>query len=53
MNLKQSTVLKTNKESFNGIYIEEKKLTGKINLRGKSSDKEFMKNVGSVLDLWL
>ena len=26
---------------------------GKINLRGKSSDKEFMKNVGSVLDLVL
>ncbi len=28
-------------------------LVGKINLRGKSSDKEFMKNVGSVLDLVL
>ena len=53
MNLNQSTVLKINKENFNGIYIEEKKLTGKINLRGESSDKEFMKNVGSVLDLVL
>ena len=28
-------------------------MLGKINLRGKSSDKEFMKNVGSVLDLVL
>ena len=53
MNLNQSTVLKINKRNFNGIYIEEKKLTGKINLRGESSDKEFMKNVGSVLDLVL
>ena len=28
-------------------------LSGKINLRGNSNDKEFMKNVGSVLDLVL
>ena len=53
MNLNLSTVLKINKDTFNGISIEEKELTGKINLRGKSTDKEFMKNVGSVLDLVL
>ena len=48
-----SNVLKINKENFNGISIMEKNHVGKINLRGKSSDKEFMKNVGSVLDLVL
>ena len=53
MNLKSSTVLKINKENFNGITIEERDFVGKINLRGKSTDKEFMKNVGSVLDLVL
>ena len=50
MKLNPSNVLKTNKEIFNGISIEERGLVGKINLRGKSNDKEFMKNVGSVLD---
>ena len=53
MNLNSSTVLKINKENFNGITIEERDFVGKINLRGKSTDKEFMKNVGSVLDLVL
>ena len=53
MNLDPSTVLKINKENFNGIYIEERDFVGKINLRGKSSDKEFMKNVGSLLELVL
>ena len=53
MNLNLSKVLNINKEAFNGILIEERNHTGKINLRGKSSDKEFMKNVGSVLDLVL
>ena len=53
MNLNPSNVLKINKEIFNGVSIEESNLVGKINLRGKSSDKEFMKNVGSVLDLLL
>ena len=53
MNLNSSTVLKINKENFNGISIEERDFVGKINLRGKSTDKEFMKNVGSVLDLVL
>ena len=53
MNLNSSTVLKIKKENFNGISIEERDFVGKINLRGKSTDKEFMKNVGSVLDLVL
>ncbi len=53
MNLNPATVLKINKENFNGISIEERDFVGKINLRGKNSDKEFMKNIGSVLDLVL
>jgi len=53
MNLSPSSVLNINKENFNGISIEERYLVGKINLRGKSTDKEFMKDVGSVLDLVL
>ena len=53
MNLNPSTVLKINKENFNGISINERDVVGKINLRGKSTDKEFMKNIGSVLDLVL
>ena len=53
MNLNASTVLKINNDNFNGISIKERDLVGKINLRGKSADKEFMKNVGSVLDLVL
>ena len=51
MNLNSSSVLKINKENFNGIFIQERDPVGKINLRGNSNDKEFMKNVGSVLDL--
>ena len=53
MNLNPSNVLKINKEIYNAISIEEREPVGKINLRGKSNDKEFMKNVGSVLDLLL
>ena len=53
MNLNPSSVLKINKDNFNNISIEERDLVGKINLRGKSADKEFMKNVGSVLELVL
>ena len=53
MNLNSSNVLNIKKENFNGISIEERDFVGKINLRGKSNDKEFMKNIGSVLDLVL
>tara|TARA_Y100001935_G_C17177242_1_gene443251 strand:+ start:294 stop:869 length:576 start_codon:yes stop_codon:yes gene_type:complete len=53
VNLNPSSVLSIEKEVINGVSIEERNLLGKINLRGKSNDKEFMKNVGSVLDLVL
>ena len=53
MNINPTTVLRINKEDFNGISIEERDTVGKINVRGKSSDKEFMKNIGSALDLVL
>ena len=53
MNLNPSKVLKISNENFNGISIEERDHLGKINLRGNSTDKDFMKNVGSVLDLVL
>jgi len=53
MNLKFSNALNIDGESFNDVFIEEKNHTGKINLRGRNTDKEFMKNVGLVLDLVL
>ena len=53
MNLNPSNVLKISKENYNSIFIKERDPVGKINLRGNSNDKEFMKNVGSVLDLVL
>ena len=53
MNLNPSPVLKISNENLNGISIQERNLLGKINIRGESTDKEFMKNVGSVLDLVL
>ena len=48
MNLNPCPVLKISHENLNGISIKERDFVGKINLRGKSTDKEFMKNVGSV-----
>ena len=53
MNIIPSKVLNINNENFNDVSIDERDIVGKINLRGKSTDKEFMKNVGSVLDLVL
>ena len=53
MSLTYSNVLNINKKNYNGVTIEERALSGKINIRGKSSDKEFMKNIGSVLNLVL
>ena len=53
MKLNPSNVLKISKENYNGIFIKERDPVGKINLRGNSNDKEFLKNVGSVLDLVL
>ena len=53
MSLVFNNVLNKNKKNYNGVTIEETILSGKINIRGKSSDKEFMKNIGSVLNLVL
>ena len=53
MNLIFNNVLNKSKKNYNGITIEETILSGKINIRGKNSDKEFMKNIGSVLNLVL
>ena len=53
MSLAFNNVLNLNKKNYNGVTIEELNLSGKINIRGKSSDKEFMKNIGSVLNLVL
>ncbi len=53
MSLSYSNVLNINKKNYNGVTIEERALSGKINIRGKSSDKEFMKSIGSVLNLVL
>ena len=53
MSLTYSNVLNVNKKNYNGVTIEERALSGKINIRGKSSDKEFMKNIGKVLNLVL
>ena len=53
MSLTYSNVLNINKKNYNGVTIEERALSGKINIRGKSADKDFMKNIGSVLNLVL
>ena len=53
MSLAFNNVLNLSKKNYNGVTIEELSLSGKINIRGKSSDKEFMKNIGSALNLVL
>ena len=53
MSLAFNNVLNLNKNNYNGVTIEELSLSGKINIRGKSSDKEFMKKIGSALNLVL
>ena len=53
MSLAFNNVLNLNKKNYNRVTIEELSLSGKINIRGKSSDKEFMKNIGSALNLVL
>ena len=53
MSLAFNNVLNLNKKNYNGVTIEELSVSGKINIRGKSSDKEFMKNIGSALNLVL
>jgi sarcosine oxidase subunit gamma len=54
MMLTRESVLKLNNtEMHNGIDFEELPNIPKINLRGDSSDKNFMKNVGAILNTLL
>ena len=52
--LTRESVLKLNKvQNYNGINFEELSNIPKINLRGKSNDTEFMKDVGEILNTFL
>ena len=51
MTLKRNTVLENVKIEKNGISIKELPFVGKINLRGNIKDRDFLSNVGSVLDI--
>ena len=51
MTLKRNTVLEDIKIEKNGIFIKELPFVGKINLRGKAKDRDFISNTGSVLDI--
>ena len=51
MTLKRNAVLEDVKIEKNGISIEELPFVGKINLRGDTKDRDFMSNIGSVLDI--
>ena len=51
MILKRNSVLEDLKIERNGISIEELPFVNKINLRGNSTDRIFMSNTGSVLDI--
>ena len=51
MNLKRASVLEDLKIEKNGITIEELPFVNKINLRGNTTDRIFMSNTGSVLDI--
>ena len=51
MILKRKTVLEDLKIEKNGISIEELPFVNKINLRGNTTDRVFMSNTGSVLDI--
>ena len=54
MMLTRESVLKLNKvQNYNGINFEELSNIPKINLRGKSNDTEFMKDVGEILNTFL
>jgi len=53
MNLERKAVLENFKIEKNRISIEEVPFVGKINLRGKSNDKDFLSNAGSVLEILL
>ncbi len=51
MTLKRNTVLENVRIEKNGISIKELPFVGKINLRGNIKDRDFLSNVGSVLDI--
>ena len=51
MILKRNSVLEDLKIEKNGISIEELPFVNKINLRGNTTDRIFMSNTGSVLDI--
>ena len=51
MILKRNSVLEDLKIERNGILIEELPFVNKINLRGNKTDRIFMSNTGSVLDI--
>jgi len=51
MILKRKSVLEDVKIEKNGISIEELPFVNKINLRGNTTDRVFMSNTGSVLDI--
>ncbi len=51
MILKRDSVLEDLKIKKNGITIEELPFVNKINLRGNTTDRIFMSNTGSVLDI--
>ena len=51
MTLKRASVLEDLKIEKNGISIEELPFVNKINLRGNTTDRVFMSNTGSVLDI--
>ena len=51
MILKRNSVLEDLKIERNGISIEELPFVNKINLRGNTTDRVFMSNTGSVLDI--
>ena len=51
MNLKRITVLEVLSTEKNNILIEEIPFIGKLNLRGNLKDKEFLTNIGSILEI--
>ena len=53
MTLKRRAVLKELKIEKNGILIEEIPFVEKLNLRGNPKDKNFLKDVGSILETLL
>ena len=53
MTLERRTVLKELKIEKNGILIEEISFVEKLNLRGNAKDKNFLTDVGSILETLL